>query len=314
MSKRLGDAVPSVQELVDDPRLLVRTDIATVNMACAIGLPGAENLAIAKCIATLAGWTNSVRRYGLSSMAEFIERPGDFHGHSGFAKFLSMVTLLKHPRGLGVSYQPTAIGNFDFSDSRDDLLHGILTRRLGTCASLPVLYVAIGRRLNWPIHLALAKRHVFCQWRNDDGTTANLEGSCPGGGLYLTDEQTRSEPRFLTAADMATGRYLRPLTRAEEFALFLETRGHCLVDNRRFEEAREAYGQARQVAPAFADYHNHLYSLSLHEDDHANTTADHSRNAPIAPPPVKPSVRFVSGHPAYPASTYIHMTVLRPFR
>lgn len=265
MGKGDTKALPTIDALLDDPALLSRTDVATVNLVCAIGLPGAERLDIGKCLATLTSWTDSVRRYSLSSMQQYFARPQEFHRHAGFAKFLSMVTLLKHPRGLGVSYQPTALGSFDFSDSRDDLLHGILTRRLGTCASLPVLYMAIGRRLNWPIYLALAKRHVFCQWVNDGGTTANFEGSCPGGGLYLSDEQMRAEPQVLSDADLATGRFLRPLTRAEEFALFLETRGHCLVDNRRFGEARAAYAQARRVAPGFADHDNHVYSLALHE-------------------------------------------------
>jgi hypothetical protein len=71
-----------------------------------------------------------------------------------------MVTLLKHPRGLGVGYKHSAIGSYNFADSRDDLLHGLLTRKLGTCASLPVLFVAIGRRLGWPMHLAVAKAYI----------------------------------------------------------------------------------------------------------------------------------------------------------
>lgn len=79
-----------------------------------------------------------------------------------------MAILLK--RGVGIRYQPTAIGNYDFADSRDDLLHGVLTRKLGTCTSLPVLCVAIGRRLGYPMHLAVATSHVLCQWLNDDGS------------------------------------------------------------------------------------------------------------------------------------------------
>ena len=67
--------------------------------------------------------------------------------HRGFAAFTALVTYLRHPSALNIGYQPTAIGNTIFSDSRDDLLHGVLTRRLGTCTSLPVLFVALGRRL-----------------------------------------------------------------------------------------------------------------------------------------------------------------------
>jgi hypothetical protein len=176
-----------------------------------------------------------------------------------------MVTLLKHYRGLNIHYQPRAIGNFDFSDSRDDFLHGLLTRRLGTCASLPVLFVALGRRLGYPMHLAIAKQHFFCQWMNEDGTHINLEGSGPGGGEVYPDEHYHKWPRSLMAEDLTSGRYLRPLTPAEELAAFLETRGHCLVDNGRFDEARQAFVLANQTAPQWSVLESHLRSLEMFE-------------------------------------------------
>jgi hypothetical protein len=244
---------------------LDRLDVALLNLLCAEGLPGAEQLDVNRCLSTLDSWAAAVRRYVGDSYRDFARSPGDYSHDIGVFCFLSMVTLLKHPRGIGVRYQPTAIGSGDFSDSRDDFLHGLLTRRTGTCVSLPVLFVAIGRRLGWPIHFAVAKRHVFCQWVHGDGTRRNLEGSCPGGGETYSDEHYHRWPAPLTRDELASGRYLRPLIAAESLALFLETRGHCLVDNRRFEEAREAYAQAFKVAPHWSQYEGHLYSLQLHE-------------------------------------------------
>ena len=238
--------------------------IEVLNLQCAVGLAGAEDLAIPACLGTLDQWTESVRRYTADSIARFHARPQDYQHHEGVFRFIAMVTLLKHPRGLGIRYQPTAIGNFRFTDSRDDFLHGPLTRRLGTCVSLPVLFVAISRRLGYPMHLAVAKGHVMCQWLDDRGRI-NLEGSCPGGGEALPDEHYHTWPRPLTAQDLATGRYLRPLKPNEELALFLETRGHCLVDNGHFEEARQAYDQARDAAPDWSQYEGHTSSLALHE-------------------------------------------------
>jgi len=115
------------------------------------------------------------------------------------------------------------------------------------------------------MHLALAKGHFFCQWLNPDGSHINLEGSGPGGGEMFSDEHFQSWPRQLTAADMVTGKYLRPLTHAEELAAFLEIRGHCLTDNHRFVEAREAYESAHAIAPHWSDFKNHLHSLDLHQ-------------------------------------------------
>src|SRR4051812_1793664 len=112
-------------------------------------------------------WSIAVDRYVTDCRPRFELHPEEYDGNEGIFCFLPMVTLLKHDRGFGIRYQPNAVGAYDFSDSRDDFLHGVLTRRLGTCTSLPVLFVAIGRRLAWPMHLAIAKRHVLCQWVHD---------------------------------------------------------------------------------------------------------------------------------------------------
>lgn len=242
---------------------LARCDIARMNLLCAEGLPGAEGLDVEQCLTTLTQWTDSVRRYTADALPRFRRDPlgdgGD--GHEGVFRFIAMATVLKHPRGLGIAYQPTAKGNFVFLDSRDDLIHGLLTRRLGTCASLPALFVAIGRRLKYPMHLALAKRHFLCQWIDSNGSRHNLEGSGNGGGDSPPDEFYRHVEHPLTAADMATGRYLRPMTVAETLAAFLEVRGHCLADNRYLDESKLAYAQAHKVAPHWVPLYRHLRNL-----------------------------------------------------
>jgi hypothetical protein len=108
--------------------------------------------------------------------------------------------------------------------------------------------------------------HVLCQWVDDDGSRINLEGSCGGGGDLFPDEHYYAWPRPMTPEDRASDRYLRPLTRAEEFALFLETRGHCLTDNGRFDEAAEAYGHAVRLAPHWSQYDAHMRVLHLERD------------------------------------------------
>jgi hypothetical protein len=242
-----------------------RCDIARANLLCAEGMPGSEGINISKCLATLDGWTQRIRKYVRDCGPDYQHASADYYHHKGFFNFLCMVTVLKHPNGLGVSYQPNAVGNFNFRDSRDDLLTGLLTRKLGTCASLPVLFVAIGRRLGWPMHLAVAKQHVLCQWLNEDRSHRNLEGSCPGGGNTFDDDHYHNWPRRLSDQELASGRYLRPLSAAESLSLFLETRGHCLVDNGRFAEAREAYEVAFQLAPQWSLRNDHLACLQSFE-------------------------------------------------
>jgi hypothetical protein len=254
------------QLLQTSPQRIAAFETAIVNISVAEGLPGAEGLDVSQCLATLESWAFAVYRFTGDCIEQYHQNPERFASQRGYFCFLSMVTLLKHPRGIGIAYQPTAIGNRCFRDSRDDLLHGLLTRKLGTCISLPTLFVAIGRRLGWPMHLAIAKGHVLCQWINGDGSWINLEGSCAGGGELLPAEHYHSWPRLLTHNELESGRYLRPLSRAEEFALFLETRGHCLTDNGRFDEAGEAYEWARHFAPHWSQYDAHMHILRLARD------------------------------------------------
>lgn len=116
------------------------------------------------------------------------------------------------------------------------------------------------------MYLAIAKGHVLCQWQNDDGTRLNFEVSGNDGDCSrYGDEHYYGWPRPMSTTDLASGRYLRPLTRREELALFIETRGHCLTDNGRFAEARIAYQQASRAAPGWSEYQNQIRSLAVLE-------------------------------------------------
>lgn len=275
--------VNSLAELLALPRHdLARLDVAEVNLRRAEGLPGAEDLDVAACLSTLDRWAESVRLYTQRTRGEYHARPDDWLRHKGYFAFACMATRLKHPKGLGVGYQPTAIGNYNFLDARDDFLHGPLTRRLGTCVSLPVLFVAVGRRLGYPMHLAVANGHVFCQWVDDRGRV-NLEGSCHGGGILEPDEHYHTWPRPLTPAKLASGRYLRPLAPAEELCLFLETRGHVLTDHQRYPAAGRAYAAARETAPAFADYDAHMADLGRRATVRSLTSGPVHGTSPVSP-------------------------------
>jgi hypothetical protein len=81
---------------------LERRDIALLNLLCAEGLPGAERLDVDHCLSTLDSWANAVRRYVDDSYHQFQRSPADYFHDRGFFCFLSMVTLLKHPRGIGI--------------------------------------------------------------------------------------------------------------------------------------------------------------------------------------------------------------------
>jgi hypothetical protein len=146
-----------------------------------------------------------------------------------------MITVLQ--QDFGVRYNPARIFDPDFRDSRDLFIHGILFGDGGTCASMPVLYVAVGRRLGYPLKLVHAKGHRFARWDDPEGkhwdqpARFNIEGS--GRGLNIKpDEYYHTWPRKLKDRELAEGCFLRSHTPREELASFLATRANCLQDTK----------------------------------------------------------------------------------
>lgn len=153
----------------------------------------------------------------------------------------------------GVHYNMARVNDPDFRNSQDIFLNGMIgDANGGTCASMPVMYVAIGRRLGYPMKLVSTKEHLFCRW--DDGKEKlNIEGATNGGVSYHEDEHYRKWPHPLTDADMASGVFLTSKSPTDELADFLHHRGMCLDKNGRLVEAREAFAAAHRLQPKSAN-------------------------------------------------------------
>ena len=96
-----------------------------------------------------------------------------------------------------------------FNDARDLFIHGVIDRRRETCVSLPVLYMAIGHRLGWPIRAATVPKHMFCRWEDPaPGERFNMEASGVG-------TQRRGRARVLKRAPLEIGVQKGPTSPAE---------------------------------------------------------------------------------------------------
>jgi len=126
---------------------LAKRDIAEVNLSVAQGLPLAGNFDIEALLRQLDEWSVLVERaisrsWKRRSSAEYSHLTGNQF------RLLVMVTTIQ--RDLGVQYNlPFTDGEYDATDSRNLFLHGILAGHGGTCVTMPVLYIAIGRRLGF---------------------------------------------------------------------------------------------------------------------------------------------------------------------
>jgi len=155
----------------------------------------------------------------------------------------------------GVRLDPRRPKELNYKDPGLLFIHGILT---GTSKSsgvtVSVLYAAVGRRLGYPLRLVQAKNYLFLRW--DDPKTKerfNVEIT-PKGLQCPQDEHYKTWPAKLSEAELASGRFLRPLTGAEEMAAFLAMRGHCLLDTGHGRRANRAYAFASDLAPGEPSY------------------------------------------------------------
>ena len=147
---------------------LGKVDIAVMNLLCAKGLPGAENLDVRSVLATLDEWAGKVRIETERHLYRVHDpRYADHYNHSE-ARLRAEFIVQVLQEDCGVRYNLARVRNVDFSKPQDLFIHGMVNSdNGGTCSSMPVLYAAISRRLGYPIKLVLAKQHVFCRW--DDG-------------------------------------------------------------------------------------------------------------------------------------------------
>jgi hypothetical protein len=124
-----------------------------------------------------------------------------------------------------------------FNSSRHLFIHGPLLGYGGTCVSLPVLYVALGRRLGYPLCLALSNGHMYVRWETgrDEGSF-NVETTAIGLNIHPSSHY-QAWPFPLTPQQLATNCFLRSLTPREELACFVGERGRCFAENHDYESA-----------------------------------------------------------------------------
>jgi hypothetical protein len=246
---------------------LAARDVAEINLACAAGLPGSEGLDIPSCLEKLNWWAALIEGATRRMMPMFLGNPAEFDHSEAYFRILVLVTVLQ--RNLGIQYDPASIkGPTDCSDSRTLFLHGVLSGYGGTCASLPILYVALGRRLGYPLKLVGAKQHLLVRWDGPDGERFNIE--CTSRGLLTNpDEYYHRWPVPLTEEDIREGYYLYSLSPRQELACFLAARGHCLRDIVEFAAACEAFALASRLSPRDPNYRGFsaIARVLCHEHD-----------------------------------------------
>ena len=216
----------SLAELLDlSPPELEHCDIAQMNLLCAESLPGAENLNVDEMLVTLDAWAQHIKSEIDRNFHHYGEDPAYFYNSTNFYKMAMMGVVLYED--YSIRYNPKWIAppgaespdDHFFADSRDVLIHGLIgDQHLGTCSSMPILYIALGRRLGYPLKLVKAKGHLFVRW---DSPAEKFDMEATSKGVhYYDDEEYRKWPFPLSETDIQEEDYLKSLSAKEELSVF----------------------------------------------------------------------------------------------
>jgi hypothetical protein len=251
---RIAEPTSDLPSLLALPvQALDQMDIAQVNVLCAQDLPGSENLNVNRSLAKLDEMAARVRAETERHFYRFQRTPAEFENSEGYFRMIMLAVVLAED--FHVQYAPNKIGNVAvawtgdgfFADSRDVFLHGLTgAKPRGTCSSLPVLQVAVGRRLGYPLKLVTTKGHLFVRWE-DANERFNIEAAGQGVNRF-SDDYYRHWPLEVSEEEVKSEGYLKSLSPSEEFAVFLSIRGMCLSEAKRYDEAAESFRHAARLA------------------------------------------------------------------
>ena len=230
-------------------------NLARINLMCAKGLPNSKDIDIDKCLDILKKMAARVKSETARYLYKYKAAPKDYYNSEAYFRMLTLITVLQ--QDFGVKYNPDLIDlNITIDDlkkpftkdSRDIFLHGLLQgKHQGTCASMPVLYLIVGRMLGYPLHLVSSKAHLFLRW-DDRNETINLEAT--GEGLTIhPDSYYKRFPFAITPEEEKYKYFLQSMSPTEELAVFLENRAGVFRALGKMQEVKRLYERILEINP-----------------------------------------------------------------
>ncbi len=135
-----------------------------------------------------------------------------------------------------------------FSYDDDDLhvtklsnrfINGYIATKIGSCITMPLLYVIIGERLGWPIYPVRSAKHFFVRYIPEElsfNFQQNIETT--NGGSFISDEQYKLDVQIPDKA-IKNGVYLRTLSKKEYLASLLLINANQHLESNNIETAKK---------------------------------------------------------------------------
>jgi hypothetical protein len=130
-------------------------------------------------------------------------------------------------------WNDSLIFKYDFDDlivdkKENRCLNTYLSSRKGSCVTMPMLYLVLTDRLNWPVQAVRVPEHFFCRYISDDLKWNNIETT--SGGNFVPDEYY-IEDFNIPEQGIQSGAYLRTLSKKEYIASLLVSNTALFLDN-----------------------------------------------------------------------------------
>jgi regulator of sirC expression with transglutaminase-like and TPR domain len=149
----------------------------------------------------------------LSALRRAIYESGDWNGHRPFA--------YDHADPLG-------------QNVRSKLISTYLATRRGNCVSMPILFLIVGERMGLNLALSTAPLHIFLRHTDEAGREVSLEAT---SGAHPARTAWYRQNLPMTDRSIASGLYMRTLTRREAVAHMASTVVDYLMTEGRYQEA-----------------------------------------------------------------------------
>lgn len=235
------------------PDELIAMGVERVNLLCGKGLDPGVDYNVEQCLQRLESWIPHVSKEVERHLHHFKSNPEKFEHSENKCRIGYMASSVHFD--CHVEYDPrlapiaATASDAEFGrDSRALFMSGMLIDKPigGTCGSLPFLYMAVGRRLGYPLKFAITSNHCYLIW---DSPTERFNIEVTGGCGFPSDEQllqlgNQWGPELLRAEGA-----LRPLTAKEEIGFCFGIRAACLVMRGRIEEAICFQNKRNQMFP-----------------------------------------------------------------
>lgn len=142
---------------------------------------------------------------------------------------------------------------FSRSVQRYYFLNGILDTKQGICYTMPLLYIAVAQRLDYPIYPVAVPDHLFVRYSDPSFKEQNIETT--SGGKYFPDE-AYIEHFSVSSQGLESGSYMRTMTYRELLGHLLAANALVFAREGRGDRALSYDEKATEFNPKFADHYD----------------------------------------------------------